>query len=508
MPLRFKLQLVVVADDGVTATEDLIFLDKEHERLEQLGLTLAEGKQLLREVQRRVLERQVKTFLATQAVCPDCGRERGTKDHKTLGLRTLFGKVTLESPRLRRCCRQPGERASISPLSRLLSERSTPELQSLEARWASLVSYGLTVRALQDFLPVDEHLSVSMVRRTTLGVARRCEAALGPEQPMFIDGCRAEWDELPRPDLPLTVGLDGGYVHASQQRSRRDGWFEVIAGKSMPAEGPAKCFGFVQTYDPKPKRRLFEVLKSQGMQPNQQVTFLTDGGEDIRDLPRYLNPQAEHLLDWFHVAMRLTVMGQFAKSLPTASTAASVLSSSAARATDDLPEAETDDEDAEVEDVEEESRFVVTRAAAARELERLKWFLWHGNVFRALQVVQELEVDLDTDGAGPEQRKLLKAVTEFGGYMRANASCIPNYGERYRSGEAISSAFVESTVNQVVSKRMVKKQQMRWTPEGAHLLLQTRTRTLNGELATTFRSWYPAFSLEDEAVAEELPSAA
>src|SRR5215204_5273554 len=93
MPLRFKLQLVVVADDGVTATEDLIFLDKEHERLEQLGLTLAEGKQLLREVQRRVLERQVKTFLATQAVCPDCGRERGTKDHKTLGLRTLFGKV-------------------------------------------------------------------------------------------------------------------------------------------------------------------------------------------------------------------------------------------------------------------------------------------------------------------------------------------------------------------------------------------------------------------------------
>jgi len=33
------------------------------------------------------------------------------------------------------------------------------------------------------------------------------------------------------------------------------------------------------------------VLASQGMQPNQQVTFLTDGGDDIRDLPRYLNPQ-------------------------------------------------------------------------------------------------------------------------------------------------------------------------------------------------------------------------
>jgi hypothetical protein len=35
------------------------------------------------------------------------------------------------------------------------------------------------------------------------------------------------------------------------------------------------------------------------MQPNQQITFLTDGGEDIRDLPLSLNPHAEHLLDWF-----------------------------------------------------------------------------------------------------------------------------------------------------------------------------------------------------------------
>ena len=44
------------------------------------------------------------------------------------------------------------------------------------------------------------------------------------------------------------------------------------------------------TYDTKPKRRLFEALKAQGMAANQQVTFLTDGGEDIRDLPCYLNP--------------------------------------------------------------------------------------------------------------------------------------------------------------------------------------------------------------------------
>ena len=51
-------------------------------------------------------------------------------------------------------------------------------------------------------------------------------------------------------------------------------------------------------HDDRPKRRLFELLKSQGMQENQQVVFLSDGGEDVRNLQFYLNPQAEHLLDW------------------------------------------------------------------------------------------------------------------------------------------------------------------------------------------------------------------
>ena len=37
--------------------------------------------------------------------------------------------------------------------------------------------------------------------------------------------------------------------------------------------------------------------------------------EDIRELPCYLNPRAEHLLDWFHITMRITVMTDMAKSL-------------------------------------------------------------------------------------------------------------------------------------------------------------------------------------------------
>ena len=120
----------------------------------------------------------------------------------------------------------------------------------------------------------------------------------------------------------------------------------------------------------------------------------------------------------------------------------------------------------------------------------------HGNVFQALQQVSFVEMDLE--GAAFESqdettRKLLKVVEEFDTYLERNRSFIPNYGGGYWNGERISTGFVESTVNYVVSKRMVKKQQMKWSQRGAHLLLQIRTRVLNGQWEETFRRWYPGF---------------
>jgi hypothetical protein len=95
--------------------------------------------------------------------------------------------------------------------------------------------------------------------------------------------------------------------------------------------------------------------------------------------------------------------------------------------------------------------------------------------------------------------KLAAGIAEFQTYIRNNQESIPNYGERYRQGETISTAFVESTINQVVSRRFVKKQQMHWTLRGAHLLLQTRTKVLNDELEEVFRRWYPLFRIQAKA---------
>jgi hypothetical protein len=140
----------------------------------------------------------------------------------------------------------------------------------------------------------------------TLKVAERCEAELGKEQWSFIDGCPRDWGNLPIPDGPITVGIDGGYVRDWEAKKRH---FEVIGGKSTltfkrdeEEEHPSsKCFGFVQTLDTKSKRRLYEVLKSQGFQLNQQITFLSDGEDTVRDLQLYMSPEAEHILDWFHL---------------------------------------------------------------------------------------------------------------------------------------------------------------------------------------------------------------
>ena len=88
--------------------------------------------------------------------------------------------------------------------------------------------------------------------------------------------------------------------------------------------------------------------------------------------------------------------------------------------------------------------------------------------------------------AGCRNWKLSTFPAKLNTYVERNQTLIPNYGERNRNGERIAFGFVESAVNQVVSKRM--QQQMGWTQRHAHLLLQIRRRVLNEEWENTFRS--------------------
>jgi len=179
----------------------------------------------------------------------------------------------------------------------------------------------------------------------------------------------------------------------------------------------------------------------------------------LRQLQWYLRPHSQHLVDWFHLTMQLTGLGHSLKGL---------------------------------------ARLDAERAAELQEaLEHTKWNLWHGKVRRAHAWLRLLEGRMwYFANRYSKFAALARAVHGLQRYLWRNGDLIPNYAARRRAGQAISTAFVESLlVNTLLSKRFAKKQSMQWTPQGAHLLLQTRTRALNGHLAATFRTWYPAFPL-------------
>ena len=458
--MTFRVEVVCLHDGGEQRCS-VVEMERAELALETLGMSLAEGKTMLHGVQDFMAAQQVSEDLNRRRVCPTCGWRYHSKEAGTHTVKTMFGPVEAPNPRWERCpCQTEGPRTFRPSAAWLQGARTSPELLYLETKWASLIPFEKVADLMKEVLPVEETTNHETVREHLQAVAERIEMELGEERQARSFSPLEVIAELPLPDGPMTVGIDGGYVRAAHKQ----GNFEVIAGKSVVAfqreEGdlvpPPKCFGFVQTYDQKPRQRVWEVMKSQGMQENQQVVFLSDGGEDVRKVQEYLHPNGEHLIDWFHITMRITVLQQQTKAL----------------------QADRPDEG----------------AAASKQIESVKHLLWHGSVDEALDRSDSLFMDLDLiSRASAPAKKLAAGISDLRTYIRNNRGSIPNYGERYRQGETISTAFVESTINQVVSRRFVKKQQMSWTLKGAHLLLQTRTKLLNNELDEVFRRWYPKF---------------
>lgn len=149
---------------------------------------------------------------------------------------------------------------------------------------------------------------------------------------------------------------------------------------------------------------------------------MTDGGDTVINIARHMAPASEHILDWFHITMRITVMQQYVKGLAHHNTA----------------EAE----------------------AIARFLRQTKGFLWNGNLHDGQKVIEDVVIDLENSETDYASIKALrKAASEFEAYIANKASMILNYAERRRYGERVSTGVVESTVNTVVGKRFGKRQQ-------------------------------------------------
>jgi hypothetical protein len=426
--MRARLILQMLNDNSeIVATETVADLVKVTKRPEDLGLSLNEAKTLLAKLQQVMVETQVESWLSENR--DRDGRRLRSKGSYPVTFHTLFGDVRLKSPRYY-LPRVDGANspATISPLRGLIPDHIAPERLYLETRWASLVPYAAA-------------------------------AELTEERVSFMqDTCPHDWMNLPVPDGRIVIGLDGGYIRDRDNRKKN---FELIVGRSLPDDGEPRYIGFVQGHDRKPQRRIHDHLIKQGVQANQDITFITDGGEEVRSLAEMIAPASEHVLDWFHITMRITVLRQFAQG---------------------------------IENYDEQAGQVLLEG-----LRKIKWHLWHGNGYRAGDEIADLQFDaeaLETDY--PNMRQFLITIDKFRSYIASNNASLINYGERYRSGERISSAFVEATVNAVISKRFAKKQQMQWSKVGAHLLLQTRTQMLDGSLRSTFQRWYTRMANDNQ----------
>jgi hypothetical protein len=259
--------------------------------------------------------------------------------------------------------------------------------------------------------------------------------------------------------VPGVVGIDGGYLRDWEHKQTH---FVAIVGKSVPIGGEARSFGFVDSQDPWPRRRLTVTLRAQRLRSGPKLAFLSDGEDGIRSLQRHISPRAQHMLDWFHLAMRLQQLRQLLVGLTHLDP--------------------------------------VVGAQMQTALERTKWSLWHGKSKQPTRGSAKWNGGLairsplpTVQCTGPRCQRLRalhrpKRVHHPG--LRRPLACW--------SGDLYG---VHRVVGQLApAKRFAKKQSMQWTPVGAHLLLQIRTRALNGVLASTFRHSYPDFSVAEQRV--------
>src|SRR5271155_1545630 len=200
---------------------------------------------------------------------------------------------------------------------------------------------------------------------------------------------------------------------------------------------------------------------------NAPATVLSDGDAGLWRLQRASLPNATVVLDWWHAAVRFEHALQAARGLGAA------------------------DEHLSCE--------------AVRGLERAKWRLWHGRwpgcrrKLAALCRWTRRTSIRSMAGIG----RLEHHVGELLAYLERNQGTLVHYAARHRNGEPISTAFVESSVNEIIAKRMNKKQQIRWNRTTVQPFLDVRTAVLNDTLEDAFRRRYPGFrpANGDEAIA-------
>jgi hypothetical protein len=427
----------------------------EYERSEnpQPVVRLVEAKQLTSALQAEIIPVQVTIAGEHRCTCAACGRRLSSKGHYTATFRSLFGDVPIRIRRLLTCPCQNGCEAKSFAAFDLEAATVAPELAYVTARYAALAPFGKVADLLSELLPVSGAPNAGTVRNRTMRIG---EAVAQPT---------VTTPAAPRPAEPVVVGLDGGYVRSRHRQEGRH--FEVVAGKVIGAQGRQSRFAFARNSPAIASGAFKRALAMAGVTADTPATVLCDGDAGLWRLQREALPNAIIVLDWWHAAVRFEHALQAARGLGAA--------------------------DAHL------------AAEAVRGLERAKWRLWHGRwpgCRRKLAALCRWARRTSIHGMAGIGR-LEHHVSELLAYLERNQGALVHYAARRRNGEPISTAFMESAVNEIIAKRMNKKQQMRWNRATVQPFLDVRTAVLNNTLEDAFRRRYPGFrpANGDEVVA-------
>lgn len=442
MQMIIKADLIL--DDGAIEGCTLVSFEREVAELSlrNLGLTLSDGKELLRRAQQCLATSQAAAWLKQRAVCA-CGWSYPHKDTRTISVRTVFGRVTLPSPRWYRClCECPlfGRQSTWSPLPQVVPQRLTPELELLVVTAAAQQPYAQAVESLGAVLPLEDCISISGAKNRVRAVAAQ------------LDQCPAEDSEASaskeqRRRLPgrvRSIAIDSVWLrHCSPTRSSAR-QVSIVVARALLADGSTKVCGYVTKQVPRSCGRMDGFLASLGVTAREKLTAVSDGAGEFETALGESRLAGQRIVDWFHIAMKfravqMTMLGM-------------------------------------------QGRDGGHNMALTLRVDRAKLRLWHGRARKALDLLEtlpEMVSGLYAGDCSTLQRNLGKLVT----YLQSNERHLVNYAQRYRQGLPISSAPAESAVNQLVSVRMAKQRQMRWSDEGAHALVQVRAAMLNGELS-------------------------
>jgi len=231
-------------DDGVGELINIATIDRDGPLTSStVAISIEEAKQILAGIDDVVVTCQTGRAIAAANDCAECGRRFAAKDTRTIVMRSLYGTHQVQSPRWRTCRCDAGERSTFSPLTAMLIGRSTPELALVEAKLGAHMSYPAAAGLLAELFPTGRRIHRSEICRTVQHLAERLDGELEVDEFNYMNPRAIDRTKVP--DMPMTVTLDGGYVHSSNQTSRRDGWFQAVCGTVTTHDGNTRRFGFV-----------------------------------------------------------------------------------------------------------------------------------------------------------------------------------------------------------------------------------------------------------------------